>query len=149
MRNGLLDTNILMHGLTRDEHSDECSAFLECLSRGEAHARLEPYVIHEFTYAVPRLEKGWDKQRIVEVLLLVLEWPGIECDRPLIKSALSRWLARPGVSFVDAMLWAEASRSGRSIYTMNRRDFLGLGIDVPNPLPTCQSSISNPSSSSA
>jgi predicted nucleic acid-binding protein len=138
MTDGVLDTNVLLHGLTRDEHSEECSAFLECLSRGELRVRLDPCVIHEFTYALPRIEKGWSKERIVETLLLILDWPGIECDRPLLKATLSRWLSKPGVSFVDALLWAEASRSGASVYRINKREFVGAGVDVPSPLPLCR-----------
>ncbi len=138
MSDGVVDTNVFMHALTRDQHSGECRAFLECLRQGALHVRLEPYVVHELTYALPRLEKQWTKERVAELLLMILDLPGIDCDRPLMKTAISRWLTRPGVSFVDALLWAQALGDGSSIFTINDKDFQGADVPVPRPMPACE-----------
>ncbi len=138
MTDGVIDSNVIMHALTHDENSQECSAFMACLRDGKLRARLEPYVVHELTYAIPRLEKGWSKERLAETLLLVIDFPGVQCDRALLKSAIGRWVSKPGVSFVDALLWAQAANTGSSVFTINTRHFEGAGVDAPRPLPACQ-----------
>lgn len=138
MNDGFVDTNVFMHALTRDENSAECRAFLECLRQGTLRVRLEPYVVHELTYALPRLEKRWTRERLAEFLLMVIGLPGIDCDRSLLESALSRWVSSQRVSFVDALLWAEALHSATAVYTINDQDFRSASVVAPRPLPGCE-----------
>lgn len=138
MSSGFIDTNVFMHALTRDEHSSECRAFLECLRQGEVKVRLEPYVVHELTYALPRLEKRWTKESLSELLLMIIGLPGVECDRGLLETALSRWISSQRISFVDALLWAAALNTASPVYTINNRDFHDAGVETPRPLPSCQ-----------
>ena len=138
MNDGLIDTNVFMHALTRDEHSVECRAFLECLRQGTLRVHLEPYVVHELTYAMPRLEKGWTREKLAEFLLMVIRLPGIDCDRSLLEAAISRWVSSQRVSFVDALLWAAAQNAATAVYTINDKDFRSGSVVAPRPLPGCK-----------
>jgi predicted nucleic acid-binding protein len=132
---GLLDTNILIHSITRDEHSTECSRFLDLVSSGEVRARLEPVVVHELTYALPRYTKQLTRQDVATMVVNLIELPGIEADTELLKESVLRWAATPGLGFVDAYLAAIANREDRIIYTKNVRELVVQGAVVPNPLP--------------
>lgn len=135
MASGRIDTNIFVHALKNDPQSEECRAFVRLLQEGRVRARLEPYVVHELSYVLPRRLPEWDRKQLGAFLLNLVDWPGIECDRPLLESAIVRWSSGPRISFVDAMLWAEALRYGAPIYTKNVKDFVGGEVWVPDPLP--------------
>lgn len=105
---GLLDTNVLIHSLMSDSHTAECKAFLEMLESGERAARLETYIVHEMTYALSR-QVHLAKLEIVTLLLRMVQWPGIDCDRQVLEGALVRWRDRPDLSFIDALLASQAS----------------------------------------
>jgi predicted nucleic acid-binding protein len=113
---GYLDTNVFVHAITKDEHSDECRRFLEAVERGEIQARLEPIIVHEISYALPRFARQLDREDVAIYLLSVLEWPGILAD-------------------ADAYLAAIAARDQAPVLTKNIRDLSGQGVDVPVPLP--------------
>jgi predicted nucleic acid-binding protein len=69
---GLLDTNIFIHAHTTDVHAQECQRFLAALESGRLRARLEPLVLHELSYALPRYIKQMTRPEVAEYLLTVL-----------------------------------------------------------------------------
>ena len=136
---GLLDTNVFVHAQTNDDLSEECARFLTALQLGRVRARLEPMVLHELSYARPHYRKPMTREQIGEYMLAVLSWPGVQGEKELMIDAVNRWLAKPGLSFVDAYLSALASQEGRSIHSKNVHHLTDQGVDVPNPLPSGQS----------
>jgi len=130
---GLLDTNVLIHSLMVDAHSEECGAFLKSLEAGERCARLEPHIVHEMTYVMLR-HLRLSKPEIVSILLRIVQWPGIQCDKLLLSGALLRWRDRPSVSFVDALLASHAILNAAPVFTINVKDVEDLEIEIPKPL---------------
>jgi len=130
---GLLDTNVVIHSLMSDSHSEECRAFLASLEAGQRSARLEPYVVHEITYVMVRQLK-LSKSEIASILLRIVQWPGIECDKELLNRAILHWRDHAGPSFIDALLASQAVLSQTRVFTINVKDFDGMGIEVPKPL---------------
>ena len=135
MASGRVDTNVFVHALKNDPQSEECRAFVLLLKEGKIRARLEPYVVHELAYVLPRRLPDWNRQQIAAFLLNLLDWPGIDSDRQILESALIQWSQSPKISFVDAILLAESARDGAPIYTKNVKDFENRGVEVPDPLP--------------
>jgi predicted nucleic acid-binding protein len=146
MTSGRIDTNVFVHALKDDPQSEECRSFIRLLQNGHVRARLEPYVVHELSYILPRRLQDWNRRQLGAYLLNLIEWPGIECDRPLLQSVIVRWSTGPQISFVDAILWAEALRDGTPVYTKNNKDFVGGDVEVPNPLPGTEQQSPNPTS---
>ena len=136
MSSGRVDTNVFVHALKDDPQSEECRAFVLLLKEGMVRARLEPYVLHELSYILPRRLPEWNREQLGAFLLNLLDWPGIESDRSLLESAIVRWTSASKFSFVDAMLWAESMRDGSAVFTKNVKDFEGSGVEVPDPLPS-------------
>jgi len=135
MPDGFLDTNLFLHAQANDRHSEECRRFLTAVEHGVIHARLEPLVLHELSYALPHYVKQMTRAQIAEYLGAILAWPGVEGDKGAMTDAVERWAQTPGLAFVDAYLAALAARDGCPIYTMNVRELAGQGVDVPCPLP--------------
>ncbi len=135
MPEGLLDTNLFIHAQVNDVHSEECKRFLAAVERGEIHARLEPVVLHELSYLLPRLFKQMDRPQVVRYLAMIVNWDGVVGNKQVFLSTLDRWLNTPGLSFVDAHLCAAAELEQSLVYTKNVRHFAGQGVDVPDPLP--------------
>jgi predicted nucleic acid-binding protein len=135
MPDGLLDTNVFLHAQTHDHWSEECRRFLAAVERGQVHARLEPMVLHELSYAMRHYLKQASREDTARYLLGILRWPGVEGDKEVLIEAVERWERTPGLGFVDAYLSVVASREGRPVYTKNIREFVGQGIHVPEPLP--------------
>jgi predicted nucleic acid-binding protein len=77
---GLVDTNVFIHALATDEHTEECQRFLALLEGGALSARLEVAVLHELSYMLKRFQKLMTRDDIGAYLLGVLGWPGIEAD---------------------------------------------------------------------
>lgn len=130
---GLLDTNVVIHSLRSDSHAEECRAFLDSLEVGQRSVRLEPYVVHEITYVMSRQLK-FTKNETVSILLRIVQWPGVECERELLNCALLRWRDHAGLSFIDALLASQAVLSKTRVFTINVKDFDDVGIEVPKPL---------------
>jgi predicted nucleic acid-binding protein len=130
---GLLDTIVVIHSLMNDDNSEECRMFLASVEHAQRIVRLEPYILHEITYVMARRLK-LSKHEAVAILLQIVQWPGIECDKNLLNGALLRWRDRPGLSFIDALLASEAILSQSRIFTINAGDFDEPGIDVPKPI---------------
>jgi predicted nucleic acid-binding protein len=132
---GLLDTNLFIHAHTTDPHADECRQFLRRIEAGLIRARIEPSVLHELSYALPRYIKQMTRQQVALYLLVVLNWKGLEGGIALLRDTVQRWGRTPGLSFTDAYLAALATRRGCQIFTKNLAELRGQGVDAPDPLP--------------
>ena len=134
---GLLDTNIFIHAHATDQWSAECRVFLGALRDGRVRAHLDPLVLHELAYALPRYVQQLreNRQELATYLLMVLGWPGVEGDTETMIETVQRWAATPGLSFVDAYLAVRAGQRGCPIYTKNARELQGQGANVPATLP--------------
>ena len=135
MADGLLDTNVFIHAYTRDTMAQECRGFLVALEQGTVRARLEPVVLHELTYTLPRYMKQMTRDDVAVYLSMVLSWPGVLGEKDVLVDAVERWWRTPGLAFVDAYLAALAVQEGCPVYTKNVRDLVGQGVQVPDPLP--------------
>jgi predicted nucleic acid-binding protein len=132
---GLLDTNVVIHAIANDGRTAECRAMLDELAAGRISAVLDPLVVHELSYGIPRYRKTQSKSQVAQVLLWLIGLDGIECEKDLLRDAIDRWAANPGLGFVDAWLAARAARAGVPVYTKNVKHFAGQGVAVPDPLP--------------
>jgi predicted nucleic acid-binding protein len=132
---GVLDTNVFLHAHAHDSAAQECQDFLAALEDGRVRAHLEPIVLHELTYVLPRFLKSMTRQQVAQYLLVVLTWDGVQGEKDLMASAVQRWRDTPGLSFVDAYLAALAIQRGCAVYTKNVRDLRGQGVEVPDTLP--------------
>src|SRR5688572_1224877 len=121
---GLLDTNVFIHALSRDALSAECRTFLDRLKQGLERANLDPLVVHELTYALPRVHQHMSRSDVATHILGVLAWPGIVGEKQLLREAIDRWDQTPSLGFVDAYRAARASQEGVSIYTKNVRELV-------------------------
>jgi predicted nucleic acid-binding protein len=131
----LIDTNVFIHALTHEEHSEECLRLLEAVAAGQVQVRLEPLVAHELSYALPHYRKQMSRAEVAEYLLAVLAWDGVVADKGLLVNAVERWCGSRSLAFVDAYLAALAQREGCAVYSMNVRELEALGAQVPRPLP--------------
>jgi predicted nucleic acid-binding protein len=132
---GLIDTNIFIHAQANDAHTEECLRFLTAVEQGAIHARLDPLVAHELTYALPHYRKGMTRPEVGTFLLTILSWDGIVGDKGRLVNAVLRWRSSPRLAFVDAYLAATAYAEECPVFTKNVRDLTGQGIVVPDPLP--------------
>ena len=138
MAGGLPDTNVFIHAHTNDAFATECRGCLRALARGQVQAHLEPIILHELSYALPRYVKQMKREDVAAYLLMVLSWTGVQGEKDAMAEAVERWWQTPSVAFVDAYLATLAVRRGCPVYTKNVRDLQGQGIEVPQPLPTEQ-----------
>ncbi|CAA9555196.1 MAG: hypothetical protein AVDCRST_MAG73-3224 [uncultured Thermomicrobiales bacterium] len=144
MDSGLLDTNVVIHAQTTDGFSAECQAFLAALERGDVRARLEPPVLHELTYTLPRLFKQMDRAQVAAYLIMVVGWPGVETDKAVLVDTIHRWAQTSGLGFVDAYLAAVAAARRCPVYTKNARDFASKASRFPIRCRTDASTNKNP-----
>lgn len=135
MSSGYLDTNLFVHAISHDAHTDECRRFLGALEQGTIQASLEPIVLYELTYALPRFAKQLGREDVAVYLLSVIDWPGILCDKATYADALNRWRRTPGLGFADAYLASLSLRDEMPVFTKNVRDLRGQGAQTPDPLP--------------
>jgi predicted nucleic acid-binding protein len=135
MNEGYLDTNVFIHAISNDEHTQEFQGFLAELEKGSILARMDPLVLHEITYTLPRFAKQLSRQDVATYLLSVLDWPGVLSDKPILADALDRWRRTLRLGFTDAYLAAIAVRDGMPVFTKNVRDLRGQGAEVPDRLP--------------
>jgi predicted nucleic acid-binding protein len=125
-----------LYAQTSEDHSQECAHFLAALAIGSIHARLDPLVLHELSYILPRYIKQMSRSDVGDYLLMVLDWPGVHADKDLLKDVVDRWSKTPGLAFADAYLMALALDRNQPVFTKNVREFTRQGIDVPDPLST-------------
>jgi predicted nucleic acid-binding protein len=131
---GLIDTNVFIHSLTRDPQSEDCRAFLVSVARGETQVRLEFPVLHELSYALPRRIKQMDRMDVVRYLTMVINWPGVKGDKATMLATVDRWSRTPGLAFVDAYLSVLALDRSCPVYSKNARELRAQGVIVPDPL---------------
>ncbi len=99
---GLLDTNIIIHAHTTDALSAECRRFLAALERGELEARLEPIILHELSYMLPRILKQLTRADVAALLLMVLGWRGVRGEIALMLDAVRRWSSSQDLAFAES-----------------------------------------------
>jgi predicted nucleic acid-binding protein len=114
---GLIDTNIFLHAHADDSASAECQAFLRALEHGHFRARLEPIILHELSYALPRFIKQMTRQHVGAYLAMVLGWDGVQGERDVMANTVQRWRNTPGLSFADAYLAVSATRMECPVFT--------------------------------
>lgn len=124
----LVDTNVFIHALMRDDHSEECRDFLRKLRAGEMRAQIDPLVVHELTYALPRMSPYKTPREISTHILSILELRGVVGASDVLKDAVLRWGTTPGVGFVDAWLAARSTAENLPVATINRSDFERLRV---------------------
>jgi predicted nucleic acid-binding protein len=131
----LLDSNIFIHALTHDAHSTVCQGLLRALSAGTDRAILDPIVVHELTYVLPRYVKQMTRGDVSQYLTSVISWEGVVADKETLTEALRLWSTRP-VGFIDAYLGARAAGEDRPVYSRNVGDLQSCGAVVPEKWPT-------------
>ena len=93
---GLLDTNVFIHALSNDAHSNECRAFLGRVETGEVTVQLELCVVHELTYVYSRYMKPVGRPELSTILMSVVEWPGVAIEhRDSVRLGLEMWGRTP------------------------------------------------------
>jgi predicted nucleic acid-binding protein len=132
---GLLDTNVVLHAFEQGSLGGECAAFLRALERGQLQAILDPLVVHELTYALPRFQKQFARNDVANFLIDVVNMPGIVADKELLVETLRLWGTNSGLGFVDAYLVTRGDRESCLVYTKNVRELRALGASVPDRLP--------------
>lgn len=132
---GLLDTNLFVHAHTNDDATEECQAFLAALEQGRVRAHLDPLVLHELSYALPRYVRQLTREGVARYLLMVLGWPGVLGEKGLMVEAVERWQSAPEIGFVDAYLAALATQHRCPVFTKNVKHLSGQGVVAPQPLP--------------
>jgi predicted nucleic acid-binding protein len=53
----LLDTNVVVHVFDVGPLGSECGRFLHAVEGGQIRTVLDPLVVHELTYVLPRFQK--------------------------------------------------------------------------------------------
>jgi predicted nucleic acid-binding protein len=124
-----------VHAQTPNPFREECRRFLRALRDGRVEADVELAVLHELTYVLPRYLKQMTRSDIADYLLMLIGWPGVQCDKQLFGDTIRRWRDTPRLGFVDAHLAALAARRACAVYTKNIREFVAQGVEVPDPLP--------------
>ncbi|MCL5972401.1 MAG: hypothetical protein M1499_07560 [Firmicutes bacterium] len=85
---------------------------------------LDPLVLHELTYVLPRYVKQMTCIDVALYVRTVLNWPGIQMeDKPLWFGVLETWEADPRLSWTDAVLIQRSLKTGRGVWSRNHRDF--------------------------
>lgn len=130
---GYLDTNVVMHSLTRDGESAECRRFLLKLADGSSSAIVDMLVVHELVYNLHRVLGTRSREIIGDHLLTLISLQGVFCEKAVITDAIRRWQSTPGLSFVDSCLIARALTDSVPIYTKDR-GIRAQNLIVPNPL---------------
>jgi predicted nucleic acid-binding protein len=128
----ILDTSVVLDALTRDVWSDACRRFLRQVERGDLRVVVAPVVIHELTYAIPRYLQGASRSQVTDIILVLLKGEGTVDPTGFLESSLLCWRDTPGLSYVDAYLGTWALAEGLPVYSVNRRDFLRQGVEVPD-----------------
>jgi predicted nucleic acid-binding protein len=132
MGHGYLGTNLFVHIVSRDGHAEERRQFLEAVESGTIQAQLEPLILHELSYALPRFAKQLNRDDVASYLISIVEWPGVLADKPVLIDTVHRWRQTPGLGFADAYLASLAARDDSPIFVLRARSF---PIGCPNHRP--------------
>lgn len=98
-----LDTNILLRHLANDhaDHSPRATAFLTAVEAGQIRVRSADSVIFETVLTLQRQYRV-PKQRIAELVLSIIDLPGIELPGKQRLHQVFDYYVRYNVSFTDA-----------------------------------------------
>lgn len=132
---GILDTNVFIHAQSHDALSGECRRFILALEAGAVQAVLDPIILHEVSYALPRYIQQMTRGDVAAYLLTMVGLDGVIADKGVLVDSIERWRDTPGLAFVDAYLAAVAADRGCPLYSKNVRELQGQGVRVPDPLP--------------
>lgn len=135
MRSGraaILDSNVVLESVKTGQMSEVCGRLLRSVGDGDLRVVVEPLVVHELTYIIPRYLKQATREKIAQIILSVLHSPGAEDPAGLLIQAVMTWRDIPELSFVDAYLGTLAEAQGRRVFTLNKRDFDLQGVDAPD-----------------
>lgn len=132
---GFLDTSVLLRYLVRDDPaSAEQSARL---IDSAVDLFISSVVLHETAHVLRSIYQV-PRQEIVDALLQLLEKQNVQTvgvDKGMVRQGLLMCRPSGRISFVDALLWAEAQSHGRNvIYSFDRR-FPNAGIDLRHDWP--------------
>jgi predicted nucleic acid-binding protein len=136
MNDGLLDTNVVVHIFDPPPLGSECAAFLQAVAAGRIRTVLDPLVVHELTYVLPRVRKTMQRADVAQFLVDLVNLPGVIADKNLLVETLQRWGGTTGLGFVDAYLVTRSEREQRLLYTKNVRELTTLGASIPTVLPS-------------
>ncbi|NMP22623.1 PIN domain-containing protein [Sulfobacillus harzensis] len=124
MIEGYVDTNVFLHAQAHDAHTPACRALLRAAAAGTLILRLDPLVVHELTYVLPRYVKAMTRADVALYCRSVLQWPGIHLEeRPFWLAVLETWEADDRLSWTDAVLLNRARDTGLPVWSRNHRDF--------------------------
>lgn len=129
-----IGTNVFLHAQATDPHSAACRGLLRAVQAGRRTVCIDPLVVHELTYVLPRFRKGMTRDDVALYCQSVLKWPGVEIeDRSLWVEALATWAKDPQPSWTDAVLLTRIMQAdGANIWTVNRDDFERWGVNPPD-----------------
>jgi hypothetical protein len=96
---------------------------------------LNPVVVHELTYVLPRYVKQMGRTDVARYLISVIAWEGVMADKETLTEALRLWSSVP-VAFIDAYLGARAVSEDRQVYSRNVGDLQVCGATVVETWPT-------------
>lgn len=123
---GWLDTTIFIHVLFKNDiHQSRCDEILESLESGKGEAWIDPIVIHELTYVLPRALPAVfnDRKKIADYLLSFLTLDTLHAHRKEILITSIQYWSTSNVAFADARLTTLAESDNLPVCTVNQRDF--------------------------
>lgn len=69
------------------KYTEECRHCLALVEQGRIRAHLEPLILHELSYALPRHRKQITPTQGAEILLMILSWHGVRGENCLMIDA--------------------------------------------------------------
>lgn len=131
MTDGYVDTNVFLHAQAQDAHTAACRALLRSAAAGDVVLRLDPLVLHELIYVLPRYVKTMTRADVALYCRSVLQWAGMHLDeRPFWLAVLETWESDERLSWTDAVLIRRAQDTALPLWSRNHRDF--SRYDIPN-----------------
>ena len=129
MSDGYVDTNVFLHAQAHDPHTTACQALLRSAAVGTVTMWLDPLVLHELTYVLPRYVKQMTRTDVALYVRTVLNWPGIQMDdKSLWLGVLETWEVDARLSWTNAVLIQRALETERGVWSRNYRDFARYAI---------------------
>lgn len=128
----ILDSNVVLEAVKHGDNAEACEWLLRQVGDGSIRVIVEPIVVHELTYVIPRYLKQATRPQIARIILSVLQAPGAEDPTGMLVTAVRSWRDTQGQSFVDAYLATVARAQRRTVLTLNTKDFEPHGVDAPD-----------------
>jgi uncharacterized protein len=119
-----LDTNILLRHFVNDhpDHSPRATAFLTLVEQGQTRVRIAESVIFETVFTLQR-QYHLPRQRIADLVLPILDLPGIELPGKQHFHTVFDYYIRYNVSFIDAYHTVLMDRLHLTVIVSFDRDF--------------------------